>query len=84
MGSYITDATYWERPEQMNVSRPAYVINATAPGSDLMGSTAAAMAASALVFNASDSSYASRLLTTADTLYQYAPHLSVMAFGKKS
>ena len=54
----------------MNVTRQAYLINATAPGSDLMGSSAAALAASSMVFSARNSSYATRLRTTADTLYQ--------------
>ena len=66
----MVDADYWERPEQMNLTRPAFVINSTFPGSDMMGSTAAAMAASAIVFNKTDSSYSSQLLDTADTLYQ--------------
>lgn len=70
VGSYYIDAAYWVRPEEMNESRPAYVINSTAPGSDVLGSTAAALAASSLVFKASDSNYSAILLDTAEILYQ--------------
>lgn len=69
VGNYVIDSQYWGRPENMNMSRPCYVINATAPGSDLLGSTAAALAASAMVFNSSDAAYADKLLQTAEVLY---------------
>ena len=70
VGSYVIDSGYWVRPEEMNMSRPSYVVNNTSPGSDLLGATAAAMASSAMVFKASNSSYSSQLLQTAQTLYQ--------------
>ena len=52
------------------MSRPAYVLNNTAPGSDVLGTTAAALAASAMVFESTDSSYARRLTDTAEALYR--------------
>ena len=70
VGSYVIDSQYWGRPERMNMSRPSYEINATSPGADLMGATAAALAASSIVFNSSNATYASELLLTAEILYQ--------------
>ena len=46
------DHSYWGRPEDLDaadVPRPAYVINATLPGSDMAGSVAAALASASLV-----------------------------------
>lgn len=57
----------------MNMSRPAYVLNNSAPGADVLGTTAAALAASAIVFEATDSSYAERLTDTAVALYRWVP-----------
>ena len=47
-----TDHKYWGRPEDMEaagVPRPAYVINATHPGTDMAASGAAALAAVSMV-----------------------------------
>ena len=35
------DHPYWGRPEQMNVKRPVYLVDATKPSSDLLGGAAA-------------------------------------------
>jgi hypothetical protein len=56
----------------MQMARPSYKITASCPGSDLAGETSAAMAASAMVFQASDPTYASTLLTHAEQLYTFA------------
>ena len=45
-----TDHDYWGRPEDMTMDRPSYYISPEAPGSDLAAETAAAFAASYLVF----------------------------------
>ena len=39
-------------------------------GSDLVGASAAALAAAAVVFNASDHTYSTQLLATAQSLYK--------------
>ena len=46
------DHNYWGRPEDMEaagVHRPAYVVNATHPGADMAGMTAAGLASASLV-----------------------------------
>lgn len=69
VGSFAIDAQSWNRPELMNMSRPVYTVNNTVPASDLLGSSAAALAASALVFKDSDPTYSSQLGETAAILY---------------
>ena len=54
------------------MSRPSYKITSSAPGSDLAGETAAALAAASMVFRDSDPSYADLLLSHASQLYQFA------------
>ena len=63
------DEQLWIRPEQLNTTRPSYVVNNSRPGSDLLGSTAAALAASSVVFQPVNSSYAQQLVDTAEILY---------------
>lgn len=72
VGDPSTDHAFWGPPEVMQMARPSYKIDASCPGSDLAGETAAAMAASSLVFQASNPSYASTLLTHAKQLYSFA------------
>lgn len=66
------DHAYWGRPEDMTMSRPAYKIDTSHPGSDLAAETAAALAAASIVFKSSDSSYANTLLTHAKQLFDFA------------
>ena len=73
MGDFATDAAYYGKPEQFTGARNVSVITRTNPGSDLLGGTAAALAASALVLNASDPSYAAQLGSLAAALYRCAP-----------
>ena len=72
VGNGGTDHAYWGRPEDMTVSRPAYKIDTTKPGSDLAAETAAAMAAGSIVFSSSNPTYANVLLNHAKELYQFA------------
>lgn len=72
VGNGGIDHAYWGPPETMQVSRPAYKIDASCPGSDLAGETAAALAASSIVFRSSDSAYADKLLTHAKQLFSFA------------
>ena len=66
------DHAWWGRPEEMPMSRPSYKITTSAPGSELAGETAAALAAASLVFRASDPTYADLLLGHARELYSFA------------
>ncbi|XP_063240585.1 uncharacterized protein LOC134541243 [Bacillus rossius redtenbacheri] len=72
VGSGWIDHQTWGRPEDMTEVRPSYMINATHPGSDLAAETAAALAASYLVFKDVNSTYANILLSHAKQLYSFA------------
>lgn len=50
VGDGVLDYTFWGRAEDMHMSRPAYKIYPGAPGSDVAGSTVAALAIGAVVF----------------------------------
>lgn len=71
VGNGNADHQWWGPAEVMPMARPSYKIDASCPGSDLAGESAAAMAASSLVF-ADDPAYASTLLTHAKQLYTFA------------
>jgi endoglucanase len=72
IGNGGTDHAWWGPAEVMQMSRPAYRITASCPGSDLAGETAAAMAASSMVFRPTDPAYADTLLQHARQLYDFA------------
>ncbi|GAB2629413.1 hypothetical protein GCM10027168_71350 [Streptomyces capparidis] len=72
VGTGGPDHAWWGPAEVMQMARPSYRITASCPGSDLAGETAAAMAASSMVFRDSDPSYAATLLTHARQLYTFA------------
>jgi len=72
IGNGGTDHAWWGPAEVMQMSRPAYRITASCPGSDLAGETAAAMAASSMVFRQTDPAYADTLLQHARQLYDFA------------
>jgi hypothetical protein len=50
VGDGYADHSYWGRPEDMTMARPAWAITTSAPGSELAGETAAAMAAASILF----------------------------------
>ncbi len=66
------DHAWWGPAEAMAMDRPAYKIDASCGGSDLAGETAAAMAASSIVFRPTDPAYADKLVTHAKQLYSFA------------
>ncbi|KAL2742032.1 endoglucanase E-4-like isoform X2 [Vespula maculifrons] len=72
VGDFSVDHTYWGRPEELNTTRPAYKIDPDHPGSDLAGETAAALAASSIVFKNVDPNYSERCLKHAKELYNFA------------
>ena len=72
VGNGGADHSWWGSAEVMPMARPAYKIDASCGGSDLAGETAAAMAASSMVFRPTDAAYADTLLTHARQLYSFA------------
>nr|CAB3487136.1 unnamed protein product [Digitaria exilis] len=65
VGDPDADHRCWERPEDMDTPRTVYSVSASAPGSDVAGETAAAVAAASMVFRADDPAYYRRLLAAA-------------------
>jgi endoglucanase len=72
IGTGGTDHAWWGPAEVMQMARPAARITSSCPGSDLAGETAAAMAASSMVFRQTDPGYADTLLMHARQLYDFA------------
>ena len=72
VGKGDDDHKWWGPAEVLPMARPAYKIDASCGGSDLAAETAAAMAASSIVFRPTDPAYADQLLTHARQLYTFA------------
>jgi len=73
IGDGYEDHAYWGRPEEMTMTRPSFKITEDAPGSDLAGETAAALAAGALYFHMrGQAEYSSQCLAHAKTLFKFA------------
>jgi endoglucanase len=76
IGQGNADHAFWGPPEvveeKTSASRIAYNISTTCKGPDLASETAAAMAASSMVFKATDATYSATLLTHAKQLYALA------------
>nr|AMH40388.1 glycoside hydrolase family 9 [Sipyloidea sipylus] len=72
VGQGQLDHDFWTQPEDMTEERTPYKITATSPGSDLAAETAAAMAASYMVFKSVNATYATILLTHAEQLMNFA------------
>ena len=80
VGDGNTDHNYWAAPEtlearaavQSGFTRPVFKITASCPGTDVAAETAAAMAASSLVFRPTDAAYANTLLAHARQLFTFA------------
>ena len=72
VGDGHKDHGYWGAPEDMNMSRPAFKVDAKNPGSDLTAESAAALASASIAFRSTDEAYADKLLEKAKKLYQFA------------
>ncbi|XP_067015190.1 endoglucanase E-4 [Anabrus simplex] len=72
VGDFALDHKFWGRPEDLNMSRPAYKIDAQHPGSDLAGETAASLAAVSIVFRHENPEYSALCLKHARELYRFA------------
>ncbi|CAB4269446.1 unnamed protein product [Prunus armeniaca] len=66
------DHTCWERPEDMTTPRTTYVVNKEKPGSEVAAETAAALAASSMVFKDSDKFYSASLLNRSIQVFEFA------------
>jgi chitodextrinase len=78
VGTGQPDHNWWGPAEVLPMARPAYKIDATCGGSDLAGETAAAMAASSMVFRPTDAAYANTLVSHARQLYSFADRVRKM------
>ncbi|KAG8084468.1 hypothetical protein GUJ93_ZPchr0010g8812 [Zizania palustris] len=74
VGDGDSDHSCWQRPEDMDTPRTAYMVNASSPGSDVAAETAAALAAAAVALTTpgANDSYASTLLGHAKQLFEFA------------
>ena len=72
VGNGGLDHAFWGRPEEMNMARPAYKIDASNPGSDLAGETAAALASASILFKDANPTYSADLLTHAKQIFNLA------------
>ncbi|KAK1278879.1 Endoglucanase 8 [Acorus gramineus] len=72
VGDAFRDHGCWERPEDMDTPRTTYKVDASRPGSDVAGETAAALAAASIVFRGRDPSYSARLLDRAISVFEFA------------
>ncbi|KAK8936819.1 Endoglucanase 13 [Platanthera zijinensis] len=72
VGDGSSDHSCWQRPEDMTTPRTSYKIDASHPGSDVAGETAAAMAAGSIALRPSDPRYATNLINHAKQLFDFA------------
>ena len=70
MGDGNADHSYWGRPEDMTMARPAWAITTSAPGSELAGETAAAMAAASILFKTANPGSNETVINQNDVYFQ--------------
>ncbi|KAI8381538.1 Six-hairpin glycosidase-like protein [Radiomyces spectabilis] len=85
VGAGNIDNNYWGPDTGIPRSRPSYMVNATAPGTDAAGLTAAALAASSFLFRTrfNDTAYANTLLEKAISVYNFALSASPWQIASK-
>lgn len=72
VGQGELDHVWWGPPEFMEMPRPSYVLNTSAPGSDLAGSVSATFALSSMIFKNINASYSAELLQHSRDLFTFA------------
>ena len=73
VGDGHADHALWSSPESQSIPRPALAITAEKPGSDVAAASAAALAASSMLFrDHGDVAYADELLSHAQSLFDFA------------
>ncbi len=72
VGDGHVDHAKWYPPEYIDYDYPSFKVDASNPGSEVAGETAAAMTAASLLFKSEDSAYSATLLQHAKELYDFA------------
>jgi endoglucanase len=72
VGDPVEDHHCWMRPENMQTPRTVLKIDENTPGTEIAAETAAAMAASSIIFRNLDHAYSRRLLNKAKLLFEFA------------
>ena len=72
VGDGDADHAFWGKPEDMNMARPSFKVDAANPGSDVAAGTASALASASMLFRGIDDAYADKLLTNAEQLFEFA------------
>src|SRR5262245_1500830 len=72
VGTGSADHNFWGPAEVAPTARPAFAVTESCPGSDVVGQSSAALAASSILFQSSDPTYSAKLLAQAKSLYEFA------------
>lgn len=72
LGNGAQDHAFWRRPDEIREQYPAYMLHPGAPGSDVIGSMAAALASFSSVMQGVDAGYSNTLLEQAKQFYSFA------------
>ncbi|XP_024989326.1 endoglucanase 24-like [Cynara cardunculus var. scolymus] len=72
VGDPVNDHNCWERPEDMDMNRTVYKLQAIDPASEVAGEVAAALAATSIAFRSFDPYYSDSLLKAASGAFDYA------------
>lgn len=77
VGDGDSDHSCWQRPEDMDTPRTAYMVTASSPGSDVAAETAAALAAAAVALTPADANFSSTLLVHAKQVLRSYTHNAI-------
>lgn len=72
VGDAVADHAWWGPAEVMQMARPSFKVTTAAPGSTVVGETAAALAAASIIFKSSDAAYSATCLQHAKDLFAFA------------
>lgn len=78
VGDPVADHQCWIRPENMETARTLYEIDEKTPGTEIAAETAAALAASSLVFRNHNRTYSRVLLNRARLVSEVAVLLQLI------
>ncbi|KAF9617180.1 hypothetical protein IFM89_034331 [Coptis chinensis] len=72
VGDPYSDHSCWQRPEDMDTKRTSFFVSDKNPGSEVSAETAAALAASSIIFKTSNPDYSQQLLERAIQVFDFA------------
>ena len=72
VGDGIIDHSFWFPPEYIDYEYPSYKIDASHPGTEVAGETAASLVATSLLFKEEDASYSDLCLKHGIEIYEFA------------